>query len=248
MQYSSKTFFTNVNNQVKFWNRWGRRPHTKKLSSALYKSSPLCNLLQQNGFLHGGVTRANTKYLTVTTGFCRLKQVKSRDLVESLPVFWKQAADRKGSTHDRCLSLAVSFEFSTIFYDKKMKVTHLSAWEFDKSRKQRKWTFRRGLSMNDQQRGHAETLQCFVSWPISRCFPGTVSIVFCRGTTANTLFASTSSVAGMSLRVAQDGSFKQTPHTTYTSLNSFRQEAGEKTSRRPITCKDIENHCQQTAQ
>lgn len=148
MQFSSNTFLTqNVNIQVKSWNLWGRRPHTR--TWALFCSAHSANLLQQNSFLHGGETRVNTKYLTVTKGFCRLKKVKSRDLVESLPVFWEQAVDRKGSTQDRCLSLAVNLEFPTIFYGKKIKVIHMPAREFDKSRKQRKLTFCRGLSVND---------------------------------------------------------------------------------------------------
>lgn len=93
----------------------------KNLGTVLLCS--LCNLLQQNSFLHGGGTRVNAKYLTVTKGFCRLKRVKSWALVESLPVFWEQAVDRKGSTQDRCLSLAVNLESPTIFYDKKLKLS-----------------------------------------------------------------------------------------------------------------------------
>lgn len=141
MPYTSDTFFTqNPNNQVKFWNRWRRRPRTR--SCALLCS--LCNLLKQNGFLYGGVTRANTKYLTVTTRFCRLKQVKSWDLVESLPVFSEQAVDRKGSTDDRRLSLAVNFEFPSIFYDKKLKLPSMRVWQEQKAevfpqRPEREW-------------------------------------------------------------------------------------------------------------
>lgn len=96
--------------------------------------------------------------------------------------------------------------------------------------------------------GHSKKCPgCLVSWPASRCFPTTASIVCCRETVAssssNTAAELCTSFAEVTLR--QSGTAgnrllkkkinKQKRHSTYTSVNSFRLVAGLKTSRRPIT-------------